>query len=479
MDDLNWDGSEVLDERARILWNTQQQQNLEGCYNITNSLTHEIQEMHKVEIDHGAYSNSERVMMIPNKNLLQHATSMTVKSKAGSSWEEPLIQQSDQSLLVNRHYNMPDFNLAHHHHQQQQLKFNNSFDCLLSDTNSNTDTSVENDHDGGISKLFSDCRNLWSFNYVSPTSSSGETDSNVSKFSNYETLTQTRVSDKPSTRSVGLNGTSYEALGQTRAPDTRSIRSVSSNGISYKTQIQTPDKSLIRRVGKKDVRCPFNVELDKTVSQSSSDQYITQRKAINSSTIHNSSSLEGGFSLITDKPPKSKKPRSDKRPCSTNINFQQPNSSSSSICCSSSTEEPDREAIAQMKEMMYRAAAFRPVSFGIDDIDVIEKKPKRKNVRISNDPQTVAARQRREKISDKIRVLQKIVPGGNKMDTASMLEEAANYLKFLRSQIKALESLGNKVNAMDCNNPNSIAFSFDPSFSMQMVPSSYNHHSQG
>jgi hypothetical protein len=224
--------------------------------------------------------------------------------------------------------------------------------------------------------------------------------------------------------------------------------------------MRTPNISLIRSVGatectrNKDIQCPLSIELDETMSQSSSD----------------------GFRLITEKPPKSKKPRYDKGPCSTNINFQQPNSSSS-MCYSSSNEEPDPEAIAQMKEMMYRAAAFRPVNFGMDDIDVIEKKPKRKNVKISNDPQTVAARHRRERISDRIRVLQKIVPGGNKMDTASMLDEAANYLKFLRSQVKALESLGNKVNSMDCN-PTSIAFSFNPSFHMQ-IPNHNNHHSQG
>ncbi|KAK8683916.1 hypothetical protein V6N13_039961 [Hibiscus sabdariffa] len=58
----------------------------------------------------------------------------------------------------------------------------------------------------------------------------------------------------------------------------------------------------------------------------------------------------------------------------------------------------------------------------------------------ATDPQSLYARKRRERINERLRVLQNLVPNGTKVDISTMLEEAVHYVKFLQLQIKLLSS---------------------------------------
>ncbi|KAL8226142.1 hypothetical protein R6Q57_018699 [Mikania cordata] len=53
--------------------------------------------------------------------------------------------------------------------------------------------------------------------------------------------------------------------------------------------------------------------------------------------------------------------------------------------------------------------------------------------------QSMAARVRRRKISEKTSELGKLVPGGHKMNTAEMFQAAFKYIKFLQAQIGVLQ----------------------------------------
>ncbi|KAL2895044.1 Transcription factor bHLH85 [Bienertia sinuspersici] len=68
------------------------------------------------------------------------------------------------------------------------------------------------------------------------------------------------------------------------------------------------------------------------------------------------------------------------------------------------------------------------------------KGKKRASRGTATDPQSLYARKRRERINERLRILQNLVPNGTKVDISTMLEEAVSYVKFLQLQIQLLSS---------------------------------------
>ncbi|GAB2228877.1 hypothetical protein Drorol1_Dr00023010 [Drosera rotundifolia] len=56
----------------------------------------------------------------------------------------------------------------------------------------------------------------------------------------------------------------------------------------------------------------------------------------------------------------------------------------------------------------------------------------------ATDPHSIAERMRRERIAERMKALQELVPSCNKTDRAAMLDEIVDYVKFLRLQVKVL-----------------------------------------
>ncbi|KDP34844.1 hypothetical protein JCGZ_09132 [Jatropha curcas] len=91
--------------------------------------------------------------------------------------------------------------------------------------------------------------------------------------------------------------------------------------------------------------------------------------------------------------------------------------------------------VASLELPKFEAPASATFNVGRSDTDESNvKKP-------SVSAQSIAARERRRKITQKTQELGKLIPAGNKMNTAEMLQSAFKYVKFLQAQVKVLQHM--------------------------------------
>ncbi|KAJ6417622.1 hypothetical protein OIU84_003366 [Salix udensis] len=83
-----------------------------------------------------------------------------------------------------------------------------------------------------------------------------------------------------------------------------------------------------------------------------------------------------------------------------------------------------------------------PVTFNVGRTDQTGMNSKKPSTGGSLSTQSIAARERRRKITEKTQDLGKLIPGGHKMNTAEMFQAASKYVKFLQAQIGVLELMG-------------------------------------
>ena len=79
--------------------------------------------------------------------------------------------------------------------------------------------------------------------------------------------------------------------------------------------------------------------------------------------------------------------------------------------------------------------------------EIAKSRPKRRNVKISKDPQSVAARHRRERISDRIRVLQRLVPGDIHIIIITISYIIYHIIYIIQVCIRTLDKGGDGIGA--------------------------------
>ncbi|KAF8093826.1 hypothetical protein N665_0377s0036 [Sinapis alba] len=90
----------------------------------------------------------------------------------------------------------------------------------------------------------------------------------------------------------------------------------------------------------------------------------------------------------------------------------------------------------------------------------------------ATDPHSIAERLRRERIAERMKSLQELVPNTNKTDKASMLDEIIEYVRFLQLQVKVLSM--SRLGAAGAAGPRLNGLTSDVRGRLNALPGPYN-----
>ncbi|KAK4778627.1 hypothetical protein SAY86_006155 [Trapa natans] len=111
--------------------------------------------------------------------------------------------------------------------------------------------------------------------------------------------------------------------------------------------------------------------------------------------------------------------------------------------------EEEREGYDEDEKLQVKAEAAKPPPQAEPPKDYIHVRARRGQ---ATDSHSLAERVRREKISERMKILQDLVPGCNKVTgKALMLDEIINYVQSLQRQVEFLSMKLASVNSMDTN----------------------------
>ncbi|OIW08095.1 hypothetical protein TanjilG_06638 [Lupinus angustifolius] len=100
-------------------------------------------------------------------------------------------------------------------------------------------------------------------------------------------------------------------------------------------------------------------------------------------------------------------------------------------------ELPEQHFIDAMPE--FQVPQLPPYNFGAYDAGYENEYERKSKEKRTISAQSIAARERRRKITNKTQELGKLVPGGSRMNTAEMLNAAGKYVHYLQTQVQMLQ----------------------------------------